>query len=114
MIPAGTKPASQVSGSATGTYTFEICFKKVSTEDGGAYVCANQFTMDICKYSPYTWPPTIHHNIYKGLTIDLDGFLDDTVGSGFVGTCFDPLDTDSQLIFEETTAPIGYSVLNHA
>lgn len=63
VIPANTKPASQANP-ATGTYAFEICFKKVASEDGGASVCANQFQMVICKYSPLTWTAPIHHNIY--------------------------------------------------
>lgn len=62
VIPAGTKPASQTN-SATGTYVFEICFKK-HADEGGEEVCTNHFNMVICKYSPVTWTAPIHHNIY--------------------------------------------------
>lgn len=117
VIPSGTKPASQAN-TASGTYSFEICFKKDAGE-GGESVCTNKFNMVICKYSPLTWTSPIHHNIYQDLTIDLTTFLDDTVGStatvNYVGACFDPLYTGSQLIFEEVSTPAtGYSVLAHA
>lgn len=108
MIPAGTKPASQTTGSATGTYSFEICFKKDDLEDSGNFVCANQFDMTICKYTPTTWTTSIHHNVFKDLTIDLGSFLDDDVGENFVDKCFDPLSTSSDLVYKYVTSPAGY------
>lgn len=107
VIPAGTKPASQAA-TETGTYQFEICFTKDAAE-GGESVCTNVFNMVMCKYDPITWSSPIHHNIFKDLTIDLSSFLEITVGENFVGTCFDPLYTHSQLVFEEVSSPAtGY------